>query len=396
MKKLSTATPLSDSIRSIPAPQRVRIALGRGHTPAVKRKQVVGKGQVLAETTSSGPFGVGFVHATIDGIVEDILPEAIIIGPIPSPGEGKEAPVPERPGRAEHKNLADEALVRWLREMGIDTSRFHPSRTVVVNGLNPEPGAFLSEQLLRDERATLDAGINLLERAVRPGNVHLVVARGSGYGLHGAHVVEADPQYPSTLDALVAVTATGSENPEATDVISVADLYRVGRVATTGLPLTEAVLTVEGHAVRVPTGTPIVEVLDALGVQVPAGATVALGGPMTGEAISSLDIGVPENCTAITIVPPGRYPQVGSNPCINCGECVLVCPARIQPGMLSRYAEFALFEETRPRHIAACVECGLCTYVCPANRPVLQYIRLAKHKLEEQDAFVATCRLQDE
>jgi electron transport complex protein RnfC len=64
--------------------------------------------------------------------------------------------------------------------------------------------------------------------------------------------------------------------------------------------------------------------------------------------------------------------------------------------MLSRYAEFALFEETRPRHIAACVECGLCTYVCPANRPVLQYIRLAKHKLEEQDAFVATCRLQDE
>jgi electron transport complex protein RnfC len=396
MKKLSTATPLSDSIRGIPAPQRVRIALGRGHTPAVKKKQVVGKGQVLAETTSSGPFGVGFVHATIDGIVEDILPEAIIIGPIPSPGEGKEAPVPERPGRVEHKNLADEALVRWLREMGIDTSRFHPSRTVVVNGLNPEPGAFLSEQLLRDERATLDAGISLLERAVRPGNVHLVVARGSGYGLHGAHVVEADPQYPSTLDALVAVTATGSENPEAKDVISVVDLYRVGRVATTGLPLTEAVLTVEGHAVRVPTGTPIVEVLDALGVQVPAGATVALGGPMTGEAISSLDIGVPGNCTAITIVPPGRYPQVGPNPCINCGECVLVCPARIQPGMLSRYAEFALFEETRPRHIAACVECGMCTYVCPANRPVLQYIRLAKHKLEEQDAFVATCRLQDE
>lgn len=396
MKKLSTAAPLSDSIRGISAPQRVRIPLTQGHSPVVKKKQVVGKGQVLAETKSSGPFGVGFVHASIDGIIEDILPDAVTIGPIPAPGEDKEAPSPKRPERAEHKNLADEALVRWLREMGIDTSRFHPSRTLVVNGLNPEPGVFVSEQLLRDERATLDAGINLLERAIRPGNVHLVVARGSGYGLHGAHVVEADPEYPYTLDALAAVTATGSENPSATDVISVADLYRVGRVATTGLPLTEVVLTVQQQAVRVPTGTAIAEVLAALDVQVPAGATVALGGPMTGVALSALDVGVPESCPAITIVVPGRFPQIGANPCINCGECVLVCPARIQPGMLSRYAEFTLFEETRPRHIAACLECGLCTYVCPANRPVLQYIRLAKHKLEEQDAFVASCRLQDE
>lgn len=395
--KLITSAPLADGIRDLPEPQRVRIPLDAKHKVVVKKKQVVGKGQVLAETASSGPFGVGFVHASIDGAVEDVTAEAILLGPLPAPAEGKEAPAPQRPApRTDHAGLAGEDLTRWLREMGIDTDRFHPSRTLVVNGLNPEPGVGISEQLLRDERATLDAGINLLERAIRPGNVHLVVAKGSGFGLHGAHIVEVDPVYPQTLDVLAMAAATGSENPEAADVISVSDLYRVGRVATTGLPLTEAVLTVENQAARVATGMAVGEVLSFLGVSVPSGATVILGGPMAGEAISSLDMGVPENCTAITVVPPGRYPLPGPNPCINCGECVLACPARIQPGMLSRYAEFALFEETRPRRIAACFECGMCTYVCPANRPVLQLIRLAKRKLEEQDAFVASCRLQDE
>ena len=33
-----------------------------------------------------------------------------------------------------------------------------------------------------------------------------------------------------------------------------------------------------------------------------------------------------------------------------------------------------------------CLECGLCGYVCIARRPVLQYIRLAKHKLADADA----------
>ncbi len=395
--KLSTAAPLADGIRQLPDPQRVRIPLDGKHKPVVKKKQVVGKGQVLAETTSSGPFGVGFVHASIDGIVEDILANAILLGPLPAPAEGKEPPIPQRPApRQDHTGLSGEELVRWLREMGIDTDRFHPNRTLVINGLNPEPGVSIAEQLLRDERPTLDGGINLLERAIRPGNVHLVIAKGSGYGLHGAHVVEVDPIYPQTLDALAMVAATGSENPEAADVIGISDLYRVGLVATTGLPLTESVLTVAGKAVRVATGMAVGEVLAAVDVAVPVRGMVILGGPMTGVAVSSLEAGVPENCPAITIVPPHHYPLPGPHPCINCGECVLACPARIQPGMLSRYAEFALYEETRPRHIAACLECGMCTYVCPANRPVLQLIRLAKRKLEEQDAFVATCRLQDE
>ena len=116
---------------------------------------------------------------------------------------------------------------------------------------------------------------------------------------------------------------------------------------------------------------------------------------MRGEAIFDLSAGVPKSCSAVTLVQEGLFPSVQPNPCINCGECVLACPARIQPGMLSRFAEFKIFDSARSQHVEACLECGMCTFVCPANRPVLQYLLLAKQFLASQDADVATCRLQD-
>jgi electron transport complex protein RnfC len=63
--------------------------------------------------------------------------------------------------------------------------------------------------------------------------------------------------------------------------------------------------------------------------------------------------------------------------------------------MLSRYAELNMFESTRSQHVDACLECGMCTFVCPANRPVMQYLLLAKKQLAAQDEAVSTCRLQD-
>lgn len=65
---------------------------------------------------------------------------------------------------------------------------------------------------------------------------------------------------------------------------------------------------------------------------------------------------------------------------------MLVCPARLKPSNLSRYAWSSLCTNCcRAEHIESCLECGLCGYVCIARRPVLQYIRLAKRKLAEME-----------
>ena len=394
--RLNTSVEIKGSLQDVPVPSAVRIPLQKKHKPVVKKKQIVGRGEVVAENPSKSAYNLGFVHSSIDGMVVDILPDAVVIGPLPAPKEGEEAPVPAvAEPCAELDTLANEDLCRKLMELGVDTSRFHPTRTLIINGLNPEPGVVVSEQLVQGAQETLKAGLQLLERALKPGTVKLVVAAGKQISLHGCTTVNASDVYPATIDPLVVYAATGAERPDNVDVISVSDLYRVGLVAETKLPLTETVVGVGEKVFRVPTGIAVQELLDAAAVPHGTESMVALGGPMRGQAIYDLSIGVPKDCSAVSIVPEGIFPAVQPNTCINCGECVLVCPARIQPGMLSRYAEFGMFEETQTRHVSACLECGMCTFVCPANRPVMQYLLLAKEQLAARDEMVSTCRLQD-
>lgn len=393
--RLNTSAALQGSLQEPATPLMVRIPLHEKHKPVVKKKQLVSRGQVIAETSGTYSYDVGYAHASIDGVVVDIAGGCIVLGPVPAPKEGEAAPeMPLIEPCSKIDGLVEDALCRRLMELGIDTYRFHPSRTLVINGLNPEPGVTVSEQLLESAKATLEKGVQVLERAVKPGSVKLVVAR--QMTLYGCTTLTASDVYPAPIDPLVVYAATGAEHPDNVDVISVSDLYRVGRVAETGLPLLEAVLTVGARNYRVPTGMPVEELLAAAGVAVEAGDTVALGGPMRGTAISDLSQGVPENCTALTVVAQGAFPPVGDSACINCGECVLVCPARIQPGMLSRFAEFGDYDTARFKHVEACLECGMCTFVCPANRPVMQYLLLTKQQLRSQDEFVASCRLADE
>lgn len=394
--RLNTSVEIKDTLQEVPTPLRVRIPLESKHKPVVKKKQILGRGQVIAENPTKGAYGIGFVHSSIDGIVEDILPDAIVIGPVPAPKEGEE---PVSPPQTEPCNeldsLENEDLCRKLLELGVDTSRFHASRTLIINGLNPEPGVVVSEQLINDAQEVLKAGLQVLERAIKPGTVKLVVANGKQFSLHGCTTVNASDVYPATIDPLVVYAATGAERPDNVDVISISTLYRIGLVATTKLPLMEAVVSVGEKVYRVPAGMTVQDLLDAAGVAYGTDWNLALNGPMRGVALSDLGVGIAPTCTAVTLVQAGLYPPVQPNPCINCGECVLVCPARIHPGMLSRYAEFNMFESTQSQHVGACFECGMCTFVCPASRPVMQYLLLAKKQLAAQDEAVSTCRLQD-
>jgi Na+-translocating ferredoxin:NAD+ oxidoreductase subunit C len=82
----------------VPLPSLVRIPIQKKHKPVVKKKQIVGRGQVIAENPSKSAYGLGFAHASIDGIVEEVLPDAIVIGPVPAPQrKGKRPPVPPGP-----------------------------------------------------------------------------------------------------------------------------------------------------------------------------------------------------------------------------------------------------------------------------------------------------------
>ena len=72
-------------------------------------------------------------------------------------------------------------------------------------------------------------------------------------------------------------------------------------------------------------------------------------------------------------------------PCINCGNCVDVCPVRLLPQELYRAARGDNLLATQELHIFDCIECGCCSYVCPSNIPLVHYYRYAKSGIAAEE-----------
>jgi Na(+)-translocating NADH:ubiquinone oxidoreductase A subunit len=71
-------------------------------------------------------------------------------------------------------------------------------------------------------------------------------------------------------------------------------------------------------------------------------------------------------------------------PCISCGACERICPARMLPQVLHRYIHRELYEEAEKAGLYRCVECGLCSHVCPSKLELLGQFVEAKEMLRAE------------
>ncbi|HKI81955.1 MAG TPA: 4Fe-4S dicluster domain-containing protein [Pseudodesulfovibrio sp.] len=360
----------ADSIRDLEPPKVLNISV-RNLVLKTRKGAVLAKGDQVAEHPSPGG---GACHAALGGKVKAVNYHSLTVQC--TGGEETVAPVDVASmGKGSE-------LLRALQELGVDVAPLTGSAEVlVVNGLNPEPGVSVAQQLLRDGGEELRAGLEMARKLLSPSRAILAVSKGEDVSIPGAETVGIRAKYPYSLDALVVRTVTGKEFPEHTRVINVMDLFDLGKVTLTGLPVTETFMTIDGHNYRVPVGTPVRHILEVLDLKAAPGDTIVLGGPFRGESIYSLDQGVKKEDYGMFITSSDAIPEVQDAACMNCGECVLHCPARVLPHLISRNAEYERFEEAERYGLNSCFECGLCAFNCFARRPLLQYIRFAKAQI---------------
>ena len=354
-------------------PDRLSISI-QDHTPVLSPGDQVLAGTLIATADREGD---GDIHAPLAGTIRELSPYAVTM----DVESEDRAPTQQPPSDG------GTVMKKWLRAQGIDVRHLNRAATLIVNAVPPEPGISIYDPLLRDYRKTLERGLDTIQRIVEPSKMYLVAAKGNrANAFANCTVMHVPPTHPNGLDPMVIKAVTGQEtlpgqHPENAVLVSVKDLYFIGRVMETGRPLTETVMTIGGQSHLVMVGTLVGFLAAEAGVTVQPGDRIILGGPMRGLPARDLAQGVEKDTTGLMVLRSGEAPEPTDNFCLGCGECERHCPARIMPGMISRCAEFKQFQRAEDYHIHSCIECGICGYWCTAGRPLLQYIRLAKYEL---------------
>jgi len=338
-------------------------------------------GRVAALRPVSGSFGRSSTAVTIEPAADPADDEGFAGVSADPTLAGAMAFLAQVPGRPRLERLADPD---------------RPVRTLVVNAADADLMVYTNQHALVSRTGQVRSGIRVLKQLTGIEEV-VILARSEvvqGHGELGAHIRTVDHRYPSALPPLVMARLFGKivpagRSPEdlgvcfmgAEAVASVGEAFDTGRVPVFKT-LTVTARDGRPRMVAAPIGTPVGRILAQLDVSPAAGDRIVLGGPMRGEAVHSLDHPIEPDTDALLLLDAARAAAVSDYPCINCGECVRVCPARMQVNLLVRYLEAQKYEEAEEAYdLHACIECGLCSYVCAARIPIVQHITLAKHEL---------------
>lgn len=272
--------------------------------------------------------------------------------------------------------------------------------TLIINGVECEPYLTADHRLMLEEPGRILEGIAILQRALGVGKASIgieankpdaIEAMRRAAAPHGIEVVPLQVKYPQGAEKQLILALTGREVPTGGLPMDVGVVVQnVGTAAAVadairlGVPLIERIVTVTGPALakpknlRVKIGTSLSHLVAQCGGLIADPAKIIMGGPMMGAAQLSLQVPATRGTSGLLLFREGDFPLVPEGPCIRCGRCVRVCPARILPTAIAAYARLDLFNEAEQLGAMDCIECGCCTYTCPAAIPLVQAIRQAK------------------
>ena len=411
----SLITPLPDRI-ILPMQQHI----GTPAMPLIKTGETVRKGQIIAR--AEGYVSVP-VHASTSGKIIDVgnytVPDplglkapCIVIEP-----DGKDEWFDIQPTHdytsVDPKKLQD--VIREAGIVGLGGAGFpahvklregidNTVETLIINGVECEPFISCDDRLIREKPSYIINGTRMIRHAVQAKRCVIALEDDMPEAYEALkalidddiELIRLPAKYPQGGERQLIKALTGKEVPSGGLPIHIGIvIHNVGtaaaayRAVTRGEPLISRYVTVSGEVkeprnLQVLLGTPVKHCADQCGYEEKPGAIIVIGGPMMGMYVNNMHMPVIKttNCVLVT----SSYNQQPEQPCIRCGACVDVCPARLLPQQLYWHAKAKNYGRLREYHLFDCIECGCCSYVCPSNIPLVQYYRKAKRQIFQDEA----------
>ncbi|MDR2809334.1 MAG: electron transport complex subunit RsxC [Tannerellaceae bacterium] len=412
-------------IITLTIPEQVVIPLGQHiGAPAqavVKKGDPVKVGTLLGK---SGGFVSAHIHSSVSGKVNKVdnaidasgyMRPAIYID---VEGDEWEETIDRSEALKRECSLSPKEIIEKITEagvVGLGGATFptqvkltpppgYRAEILIINGVECEPYLTSDHSLMTEKGEQVLTGAVILMKAIGVTKAiigiennkpdAMVYLKDLAKKYPGIEIMPLKVQYPQggekqLIDAVIRRQVKSGALPISVGAVvqNVGTAYAVYEAVQKNKPLIERVVTVTGKGVANPSnflariGTPVRNLIEAVGGIPENTGKIIGGGPMMGKALVSAEVPVTKGSSGILILLREEAVRKPVYNCIRCAKCVTVCPMGLNPTLLMNVTEFANWKIAEKNYIVDCIECGSCSFTCPANRPLLDYIRLGKGKV---------------
>ena len=278
--------------------------------------------------------------------------------------------------------------------------------TLIANACECEPYITADDSLLRTNPEHVLEGMQILAELLGPKRVVLAVEDNKAEAIEKINGLLGDyapielavlpTRYPQGAEKQLVQALTKREVPPGKlpvsvgcAVFNVSTFAAIYRAVKLGVPLTQRIVTISGEAIAEPQnfivriGTSFHDLIEVAGGLHDKTERVISGGPMMGVAQSDLSVPVVKATNSILCLLKDENGAAENPVCLRCGKCVNVCPMRLQPLYMYRFANAQRVDELQRLNVLDCIECGSCSFTCPGKLPLVETFRKGKKLVKE-------------